>query len=195
MDKKFRHLDLFSGIGGFALAASWVWGEQHEIVSFCEIEKFPQQVLKKHWPDVPIHDDITTINWSKLKNVDIITGGFPCQDLSCAGKRKGIFGERSGLWGEICKGIGEVRPKFAIMENVTGLLTGDRGSWFGKVLSDLASIGYDAFWHCISASAIGAQHHRDRVWIIAYPKSFHELCCSKKGEFQIQKHRRFIPKR
>src|SRR5208282_3242190 len=94
----------------------------------------------------------------------ILCGGFPCQDISNAGKRAGIDGERSGLWSEFARLIGELRPRYAIMENVAALL----GRGLERVLGDLASIGYDAEWHCIPASAVGAPHRRDRVWIVAY---------------------------
>ena len=104
-----------------------------------------------------------------ITGIDIVTGGFPCQDLSVAGKQAGIEGERSGLWGELCRIIGDIRPSYAIVENVTALISGDRGGWFSRVLGDLAEIGYDAEWHCIPASSVGAIHDRDRVWIIAYP--------------------------
>ncbi len=164
-----RHLDLFSGIGGFALAAQEVWGDQHEIHSFVEIDPFCQKILKKHWPDVPVHGDIRTYEHDGT-DIDLLTGGFPCQDLSTAGKCAGISGERSGLWSEIKRLLREVRPRFAVMENVTNLLAGDQGRWFGTVLWDLAEVGYNAEWHCVPASAIGAPHHRDRVWIIAYPR-------------------------
>ena len=145
-----------------------------ETVAFCEIEPFCQKVLKKHWPDVPIYEDIHDVSRKRLDadgigRIDVITGGFPCQDISVAGKRAGIEGDRSGLWAELCRIIGEVRPQYAIMENVTALISGDRGRWFGRVLGDLAEIGYDCEWHCIPASELGAHHHRDRVWIIAYP--------------------------
>src|SRR3990172_9328041 len=163
-------LDLFSGIGGFSLGLERTNG--FETVAFCEIEPYPQAVLRKHWPNVPIYDDIRTLTAERLKSdgisVDVITGGFPCQDLSVAGKQAGIDGERSGLWKELCRIISEVRPQYAIVENVPALLSGDRGRWFGRVLGDLAQIGYDAEWHCISASAVGAPHRRDRIWIIAY---------------------------
>ena len=164
-----RHLDLFSGIGGFALAARWVgW----ETVAFCEIDPYCQKVLAKHWPGVPIHTDVTELDGSTYRGaVDIITGGFPCQDISIAGKQAGIDGERSGLWSDLARIIGEVRPRFAVVENVPMLLSGERGGWFQRVLGDLAEIGLDAEWHCIPASAIGAPHQRDRVWIIAHPNN------------------------
>jgi DNA (cytosine-5)-methyltransferase 1 len=163
-------IDLFSGIGGFSLAAQWCWGDELEIVTFCEMDKFCQKVLKKHWPNVPIVEDVNEFHGTTFKAVDLITGGFPCQDLSCAGKGAGIEGARSGLWQQLCRIISEVRPRYAIVENVTALLQGKRGAWFGRVLGDLAEIGYDAEWHCIPASRVGAPHKRDRIWIIAYPK-------------------------
>lgn len=168
--QKFRHLDLFSGIGGFSLAASWVWGDQHEIHSFVEIEPFAQKVLKKHWPNVPIHEDVTTYEHDGSR-INLITGGFPCQDLSSAGNQKGIEAERSGLWSEYKRIIRQVRPGFAIMENVTNLLAGEQGTWFGKFLRDLAQIGYDAEWLCLQAAMFGAPHYRDRTFIVAYPNS------------------------
>ncbi len=160
-----KHLDLFSGIGGFALAARWVgW----ETVGFCEIDPYCQKVLRKHWPNVPIHEDIRELDGQDYKGaIDIITGGFPCQDISVAGKGAGIDGERSGLWSHLARLIGEVRPAYAVMENVAALL----GRGMERVAGDLAEIGYDAEWHCIPASAIGAPHQRDRTWIIAYPDS------------------------
>jgi DNA (cytosine-5)-methyltransferase 1 len=165
-------LDLFSGIGGFSIGFERAG---HKTMAFCEIDEFCQKVLKKNWPHIPIYSDVTKLTKKGLekdgiKTIDIITGGFPCQDLSSAGNQKGIIeGARSNLWGEMCRLIGEIRPKYAIMENVTGLLTGDRGAWFGKLLRDLAALGYNAEWHCIRASAVGLPHSRDRVWIIAHP--------------------------
>jgi len=164
-------LDLFAGIGGFTLGLERAG---FETVAFCEIEPYAQKVLKKHWPGVPIYDDVRQLTAERLAadgiGVDVITGGFPCQDISAAGRQAGIDGERSGLWSEIARLIGELQPRYAIMENVTNLISGDRGRWFGRVLRDLAEIGYDAEWHCIPASAIGAHHHRDRVWIICYQR-------------------------
>lgn len=169
-------LDLFSGIGGFSLGLERTGG--FETSAFCEIEPFPQKVLKKHWPDVPIYQDVIELSSDILKadkvSVDVITGGFPCQDLSLAGNLKGISdGTRSGLWSEIARLTSELRPKYIIVENVANLLSGPserRGGWFGRVLGDLARCGYDAEWENIPASTLGAPHRRERVWIVAYPK-------------------------
>jgi DNA (cytosine-5)-methyltransferase 1 len=138
-------------------------------VAFCEIDKKAQLVLKKHWPNVPVFEDVSTLTKELLDErgitIDVICGGFPCQDISYAGAGAGIEGERSGLWSEYARLIGELRPQFVIVENVSALLS--RG--LDRVLGDLASIGYDAEWHCIPASAVGAPHRRDRIWIMAYP--------------------------
>jgi DNA (cytosine-5)-methyltransferase 1 len=161
-----RVLDLFSGIGGFSLGLERAG---MKTVAFCEIEPYCRAVLRKHWPDVPIYDDIRTLTADRLATdgigVDVICGGFPCQDISEAGLRKGLQGERSGLWREYSRLIRELRPRFAIVENVSELLP----NGMGDVLGDLAEIGYDAEWHSIPALAIGADHIRERVWIIAYP--------------------------
>ena len=189
MHRPLKMLDLFSGIGGFSLAAHWTG--QIETVAFCEIEPFAQKVLRKNFPGVPIFEDVREVGLERLRTdgidgVDVVTGGFPCQDLSCAGRQDGITGERSGLWGELCRIIGEVRPKFAVVENVPNLLAGERGAWFGRLLGDLAEIGYDAEWHCIPACSVGAHHRRDRVWIVAHPQGFYAqglTCGPGKGEF------------
>lgn len=164
-----RVLSLFSGIGGFDIGLERA-GMQ--TVAFCEFDPYCQAVLKRHWPEVPIYDDVRTLSADTLRRdgvwpIDVIAGGFPCQDLSYAGKRAGIEGERSGLWSEFARLIGEVRPRFAIMENVPGLLSAGHG----RVLGDLAALGYDAVWDCVPASAVGAPHRRDRVWIVAYANS------------------------
>lgn len=169
MRPKLKLLDLFSGIGGFSLGLERTGG--FETVAFCEIEDYPRRVLAKHWPEVPCYGDIRELNAATLRRdgitVDAICGGFPCQDISTAGKGAGIEGERSGLWTEYARLIGELRPAVVFVENVAALL----GRGLDKVLGDLASIGYDAEWHCISASAIGAHHHRDRLWIVAHAAS------------------------
>jgi DNA (cytosine-5)-methyltransferase 1 len=160
-------LDLFSGIGGFSLGLERTGG--FKTVAFCEIDPFCRKVLAKHWPGVPIYEDVRALKCLP-GFADVVCGGFPCQDISHAGSGKGIGGKRSGLWGELHRIIGEVRPRYALVENVPRLLSGGSGAWMGKVLGDLAAIGYDAEWHCIPASAVGAPHIRDRVWIIAYPQ-------------------------
>jgi DNA (cytosine-5)-methyltransferase 1 len=175
MTDKLKVLDLFSGIGGFSLGLDRAGG--FETVAFCEIEPFPRRVLAKHWPEVPCYEDVTKLTGDILKrdgiSVDVITGGFPCQDISVAGKQAGIReGTRSGLWSEIVRLIGELSPRYVIVENVAALLSGpseQRGGWFGSILGDLAECGYDAEWENIPAGAVGAPHRRERVWIVAYP--------------------------
>jgi len=174
---KLRVLDLFSGIGGFSLGLERTGG--FETVAFCEIEPFPCRVLAKHWPEVPCYHDVRTLTADILARdgiaqVDVITGGFPCQDLSVAGKQRGMGkGTRSGLWSEIVRLIGELRPRYVIVENVAALLAGPsekRGGWFGRVLGDLAECGYDAEWENIPAAAVGLTHLRERAWFLAYPQ-------------------------
>lgn len=168
---KLRVLDLFSGIGGFSLGLERTGG--FETVAFCEIEEYPRRVLAKHWPGVPIYEDVRELTGARLAAdgiaVDVICGGFPCQDISIGGRAAGLAGERSGLWREYARLIGELRPCFVLVENVSALLA--RG--LGDVLGELAALGYDAEWHCIPATAVGADHFRDRTWIVAYPDNGH----------------------
>jgi DNA (cytosine-5)-methyltransferase 1 len=161
---KLRHLDLFSGIGGFSLGLERTGGFQ--TVGFCDNDKKTHLVLKKHWPNVPIYDDVSTLKGSDLGTIEIITGGFPCQDLSVAGKGAGLEGARSGLWWQFHRLIKEAQPRWVIAENVSAL----RSRGLDQVLRSLDQIGYDAEWHCVPASAVGAPHQRDRIWILAYPR-------------------------
>jgi DNA (cytosine-5)-methyltransferase 1 len=176
-------LDLFSGIGGFSLGLERAG---MRTVAFCEIEPYARAVLRKHWPDVPCYDDVRTLSGARLGAdgivPDVICGGFPCQDISIAGKGAGIGGTRSGLWSEYARIIGEFRPKFVIVENVAALL----GRGLADVLGDLAALGYAAEWHCIPASAVGAPHRRDRIWIVAYPESGRNLGSGKQARLFIQ---------
>jgi len=166
-------LDLFSGIGGFALAAQRVWGDDLEIVSFCEMDPFCQKVLKKHWPDVPIEEDIRNVR-NPLREtdrytVDLITGGFPCQPFSCAGKRDGESDDRY-LWPEMLRVIRLFSPRWVVAENVRGLLSIENGVVFERVCSDLESAGYDVQPFVIPACAVDAKHRRDRVWFVGHVK-------------------------
>ena len=165
----YNVLDLFAGIGGFSLGLERTGG--FRTAAFCEIDKKAQLVLRKHWPNTPIFDDVTTLTKGLLDergiSIDVITGGFPCQDISLAGKGAGLEGERSGLWFQFHRLIEEIQPRYAIIENVSAL----RSRGLDVVLRGLAEIGYDAEWHCIPASAVGAPHRRDRIWIVAYPQS------------------------
>lgn len=185
-------LDLFSGIGGFSLGLERAG---MRTIAFCEIDPYCRAVLRKHWPDVPIYGDIRELTgaqvmadaarcrWGRVEPgrrplrgntdpsgngeggiIDLICGGWPCQDISVAGKGAGLDGERSGLWSEFARIIGEVRPRYVILENVSALL----GRGVDRVCGDLAAFFYDCEGHVISASAFGACHRRDRIWIIAY---------------------------
>lgn len=162
--KMLRILDLFAGIGGFSKALEATGG--FETAAFCEIDPHAQQVLKKHWPRVPVFEDVRMLNGKLFKNVDVICGGFPCQDISVAGKQKGISdGTRSGLWFEYKRLIEEINPRWVVIENVRNLLS----NGLATVLKDLSEIGYDASWEIISARDVGAPHLRERIWIVAYP--------------------------
>ena len=154
-------LDLFSGIGGFSLAAGWVWGDELKIVSFVENEKFCQKILRKHWPLIPIHDDIKTFKGDNLGTVDLITGGFPCQPFSVAGKRGGKEDNRY-LWPEMLRIISEIGPTWVVAENVTGIVNME----LDQVCVDLENEGYEVQPFIIPACSVNAPHRRDRVWII-----------------------------
>lgn len=158
-----RHLDLFSGIGGFALAAGWAG---FETIGFAETDAYCSKILDLHWPGVVNYGDVRAIDGNQFQDVDLVTAGFPCQPFSCAGQRRGTSDERF-LWPELARLLGEVRPRFALLENVPGILSMDGGRIFGRILGELAALGFDASWNCVPASAVGALHRRDRMWIVA----------------------------
>lgn len=180
-----KHLDLFSGIGGFALASEMAYGQTVEHI-FCDIEPFAQAVLAKHWPDSPIYGDIRqlTANAERERqlqpkrseqeqrewignDIDFITGGFPCQPFSVAGRRRGTEDDRY-LWPEMLRVIREFRPRWVIGENVSGFVTWNEGMVLEQVCSDLESEGYEVQPIIIPAVAVGAPHRRERVWIVAH---------------------------
>ena len=167
MIETLKILDTFAGIGGFSYAAHELVGG-FETTQFVEIDPFCQKVLKKHFPKVPCHDDIKTFT-AYPGQYDVITGGFPCQDISVAGRREGITDQsRSGLFYELIRVIRLVRPKFVVMENVAAILN----NGLDIVLGELSKAGYDAEWSIISASSLGAAHRRSRWWCVAYTNSF-----------------------
>lgn len=158
---------LFAGIGGLELGLEWAgFGPTLWQV---ERDAYAARVLARHWPSAKRYDDVRTVGKHNLQSVDILCGGFPCQDLSFAGKGAGLNGGRSGLWREFARIIGEIRPAYVVVENVAALL----GRGLGDVLGDLAALGYDAQWDCIPASAMCAPHRRDRIFIVGYAKSEH----------------------
>lgn len=159
-------ISLFAGIGGFDLGLERA-GMQ--CVAQVEIDDYAQRVLAKHWPTVPRFRDVRSVGAHNLPHADLMCGGFPCQDISIAGRRAGLTGERSGLWGEFARLIGELRPRYVLVENVSNLLSGERGAWMGAVLGDLAALGYDTEWQVLPAAAFGAPHERERLFLVAYP--------------------------
>ena len=161
-----RLLDLFSGIGGFSLGLEQAG---FTTVAFCEADERCRGVLARNWPGVPIYDDVRTLSAPHLTAagvaVDAICGGFPCQNISLAGRMEGIGGAKSGLWQHYRRLIEEIAPRYVIIENSPVL----RSRGLETMLCELAALGYDAEWHCLPANAFGAPHRRDRLWIVAYP--------------------------
>jgi len=198
-----RHLDLFSGIGGFAHAAQQVWGKEYECVGFCEIDPFCQAVLKKHWPKVKITNDIRklTADTKSKQNrrlqskgfqpdigssIDLLTGGFPCQPFSQAGKRRGTTDDRF-LWPEMFRVIKEFSPRWVIAENVRGIINIENGLVFEQVCLDLEGAGYEVQPFIIPACAKNAPHRRDRVWIVA----LHSAGDGRRGSPPIKDEKRY----
>jgi DNA (cytosine-5)-methyltransferase 1 len=193
-----KHLDLFSGIGGFALAAEWAFGDVEHV--FCDFEPFSQTIIKKHWPNSQIHGDIRQLTADSIGcghvhgelekhstesgeqalsqsstgcgrfEVDILTGGFPCQPFSQAGRRRGTEDDRH-LWPQMLRVIRETSPRWVVGENVGGLLTWNEGLVFEQVCTDLENEGYEVQSFVIPAVSVNAPHRRDRVWIVAHAKS------------------------
>lgn len=155
---------LFAGIGGIELGLEMTEG--FKTLWQVEIDSYAQKVLRLRFPESELFEDVRLVGKDNLKRVDLLCGGFPCQDISNAGKRKGIEGERSGLWSEFFRIICEIRPRYVLVENVAALL----GRGFGRVLGDLASCGYDAEWDCLPSAAFGAPHLRDRLFLVGYTK-------------------------
>tara|TARA_R110000782_G_scaffold90576_2_gene173675 strand:+ start:1063 stop:1992 length:930 start_codon:yes stop_codon:yes gene_type:complete len=177
-----RHLDLFSGIGGFALGLEAT--QQIKTVAFCEIDKYCTKVLNKNWPEVPVYNDIKELTHDKLKadgidNIDIITGGYPCQPFSVAGNKKGVEDPRH-LWPEYFRLIKECRPTWVIGENVAGHIK----LGLDAVQEDLESEGYSLRTFSISASSIGAPHQRERVWTVAYSERNGLLATEKRESIE-----------
>ena len=173
-DKPLTVLDLFSGIGGFSYAAERLVGG-FQTIAFCDSDEPCRKVLRRHWPDTPIFTDVRSLTAEQIKplcpnGLSLITAGFPCQDLSVAGKQAGYNGERSVLFYEIIRLARELRPKFLLLENVRNLLSHQNGETFQETLFQIAKAGYDAEWAVIPASDVGACHRRERIWIIAYSK-------------------------
>jgi DNA (cytosine-5)-methyltransferase 1 len=183
-----RTLDLFSGIGGFSLGLERTGG--FETVAFCEIDPFCRRVLAKHWPDVPCFEDITKLTKKELDaigKIDVICGGFPCQPVSCAGKRQGDKDKR-WLWPEFYRIVCEVKPRWVLVENVPGLLSADSGRLFAGILRDLASSGYDAEWNIVSAASVGAPHLRKRVFVVAHAGRWKQGECSDPDKVSLERN-------
>jgi DNA (cytosine-5)-methyltransferase 1 len=177
---------LFSGYGGLDMAVESIFGG--EVVWHCEWEPAPSAILEAHWPGVPNYRDVSQVDFTTVQPVDVLTGGFPCQDLSMAGKRAGLqAGTRSNLWFEFHRAIIELKPKYVVIETVRGLLNGKATSELeletsgldyrsdqptlramGAVAGSLAEVGYDCRWQVVRASDVGAPHRRERVFILAY---------------------------
>lgn len=180
---------LFSGYGGLEIGIQQAIGG--EVVWHCEFDKAPSKILETRFPGIPNYGDVTKVDWSTVEPIDILCGGFPCQDVSLAGKRAGLKdGTRSGLWSEFANAINILRPRLVVIENVRGLLSADANSevehcaWcmgkddaehslraLGAILGTLSDLGYDAEWLTVPASAAGAPHRRERVFVVAYPGS------------------------
>lgn len=172
---------LFAGIGGFDLGLERAG---MRVAWQCEIDPDARAILRKHWPEVPCYGDIRSIDWSDVEPVDVICGGYPCQPFSHAGARAGESDPRH-LWPEVARCVRHLRPRYVLLENVSGHLS----LGFGPVLGDLAALGYDAFWDCIPAAALGAPHLRDRVFVVAWRTTADEDRDAVRNQQQRQQRR------
>jgi DNA (cytosine-5)-methyltransferase 1 len=154
---------LCTGYGGLDMAVELVLGGH--LAWYAETDRHACTILADHWPTVPNHGDIRTVDWARVEPVDVLTAGFPCQDISNAGKRAGIAGKHSGVWSAVADAVRALRPPLVFVENVAALLR--RG--LDVVEADLAALGYDTSWLCLRASDIGAAHRRDRLFLLASP--------------------------
>jgi DNA (cytosine-5)-methyltransferase 1 len=177
-NEQLRVGSLFSGIGGFDLGFERAGMRS---VWLCERDKFARFVLRKHWPDVPIYDDVRYLPLDEVPRVDLLCGGFPCQDISSAGAKEGIRGSRSSAWVYFHRAIRTLRPRYVVVENVGSLAV--RG--LDTVLGDLAEVGYDAEWDCLRASDFGAPHKRERLWIVAYAQR--DRCGERHKRLEVQR--------
>ena len=176
-----NHIGLFEGIGGFSLAARWMgW----DTIAWCEWNPFCQKVLNYHFPKAKQHGDITTTDFTIYRGqCDILTGGFPCQPYSVAGKRLGKEDERH-LWPEMLRAIREIQPRWVVGENVRGLTNWNGGMVFDEVQADLEAIGYEVLPFLLPACAVNAPHRRDRIWFIAYANSSSTRPSGKSGSIE-----------
>ncbi|ORT53966.1 hypothetical protein BKD26_36850 [Streptomyces sp. CB03238] len=206
---------LFSGMGGLDLGVQRTLGAS--VVWHVENDPHATQVLARHWPQAPNHGDITTVDWTTVDPVCVLTAGFPCQDLSVAGPRTGLAaGTRSGLWQHVTDAIRALRPCLVVIENVRGLLSTPAGTHtlrhlepctrcmgdpsdpprmraLGVLLADLADLGYDTSWTCLRASAIGAPHRRERVFLTAWPGARHTAATPAQNSDGEPRHQRRLP--
>jgi DNA (cytosine-5)-methyltransferase 1 len=187
-----KHGSLFSGIGGFDLAADWMGWEN---IFHCEIAEFPRKILNHYWPNADCHEDIKKTDFTKYRGtVDIISGGFPCQPYSAAGKRLGKEDDRH-LWPEMLRVIREVKPQWVVGENVRGLLNWNGGMVFHEVCADLENIGYEVQAFIIPASGINAPHQRERLWVVAHSTNYNRRSAQsrwdEKKEYFFSESKRF----
>lgn len=184
-----RHGSLFSGIGGFDLAAEWMGWKN---VFHCEWNDFGKRILNYYWPNAISYGDITKADFTIHRGaIDVLSGGFPCQDASIANQnRNGLQGNRTGLLWEMLRAIEEINPKFVVAENVENIIHINNGRDFRTILFELGRLGYNAEWRICRASEVGCSHHRSRMYLVAYPnsirvhegESFFKYVCEKASQ-------------